>query len=372
MRVLCVFGTRPEAIKMAPVVKALRAYPDDIDCRVCATAQHREMLDQVLEVFDIVPDLDLDLMKPGQTLSEVTSRVLLGMEPVIKQEHPDWLLVQGDTTTVLATSLAAFYHGVKVGHVEAGLRTWNKYQPFPEEINRKIADSICDLHFAPTNMARDNLLREGVLEESIHVTGNTVIDALLEVAGQPFALADSELRDIPFERQVILVTAHRRENFGRPIRDICRALRTLAERYAPRVHLVYPVHPNPNIQEPVYRLLSQVENITLLPPLPYRPFIHLMKHAYLILTDSGGLQEEAPGLGKPVLVLREVTERPEAVKAGTVRVVGTDPDAIIAAAVQLLEDPQAYRQMALARNPYGDGRASQRIVQAILAYLKRG
>ncbi len=367
-RVLCVFGTRPEAIKMAPVVKALRTYPESIDCRVCVTAQHRELLDQVLQVFGIIPDLDLNLMTPGQTLAKVTSRVLLGMEEIIKQEQPDWVLVQGDTTTVMATSLAAFYHQVKVGHIEAGLRTWNKYHPFPEEINRKIAGTICDLHFAPTNMTRDNLLGEGVPETTIRVTGNTVIDALLEVAGQAFDVAGSVLRDLPFDKRIILVTAHRRENFGQPIHNICRALSMLARQYSSDVHLVYPVHPNPNVQQPVYALLSGIKNITLLPPLPYRSFVYLMKQAHLILTDSGGLQEEAPSLNKPVLVLREVTERLEAVKSGTVQVVGTNSETIIAAATKLLKDSQAYRKLALAQNPYGDGQASQRIVQAILTY----
>ncbi len=277
LHVLCVFGTRPEAIKMAPVVKALRAHPERIDCTVCVTAQHREMLDQVLEVFQIVPDLDLDLMTPNQALAQVTSRVLVSMDEVIEQERPDWVLVQGDTTTVMATSLAAFYHRVKMGHVEAGLRTGDKYHPFPEEVNRKVADAICDLHFAPTNLTRDNLLREGVSEASIRVTGNTVIDALLDVAARPFDVADSVLHDIPFDRRVILVTAHRRENHGQPIRDICRALRTLAELHASDVQVVYPVHRNPNICGPVYELLSGVENISLLPPLSYGPFVHLMK-----------------------------------------------------------------------------------------------
>ena len=378
IRVLCVFGTRPEAIKMAPVVKALRDRPDRVDCVVCVTAQHREMLDQVLDVFDIVPDRDLDLMTPNQTLAQVTSRVLVAMDEVISQERPDWVLVQGDTTTVMATSLAAFYHQVKVGHVEAGLRTGDKYHPFPEEINRKVADAVCDLHFAPTEATRDNLLREGVPAKSILVTGNTVVDALLDVAARPFETEGSELEGIPFDKRLILVTAHRRENHGQPIRDICQALHTLAERYAqagayaPGIHIVYPVHRNPNIQGPVYELLSGVDNITLLPPLSYRPFVYLMKSCHLVLTDSGGLQEELPGLDKPVLLLREVTERPEAVEAGAVRVVGTEPAVIVAAAGELLDDAIAYRAMAQAPNPYGDGRAGQRIVQAILDYEGQG
>ena len=353
---------------MAPVIKALRAFSKEIECRVCVTAQHREMLDDVLDTFAIVPDIDLNLMTPNQTLAQITSRVLVRMDEIIEAEQPEWVLVQGDTTTVMAASLAAFYHQVKVGHVEAGLRTWNKYHPFPEEVNRKIADAVCDLHFAPTDSAGGNLLREGVPEASIRVTGNTVIDALLEIAGEPFDRTRSLLRDIPFDKRVILVTAHRRENFGQPICDICHALLSLAERNGRTIHIVYPVHRNPNIHVPVHELLADVDNITLLPPLPYRSFVHLMKHSELVLTDSGGLQEELPSLDKPVLVLRSVTERPEAVHVGAARVVGTDADAIVQAVEEILNDDEAYQAMARAPNPYGDGQAAQRIVQALLHY----
>jgi len=370
LKVFCVFGTRPEAIKMAPVVHELRRHADQIESRIWVTAQHREMLDQVLETFNLVPDLDLNLMRPNQTLAQVTSRVLLGVGEAIQREKPDWILIQGDTTTVMATSLAAFYHRVRIGHIEAGLRTWDKYRPFPEEVNRKIADAICDLHFAPTETARANLLREGIAEASVVVTGNTVIDALLWVSRQPFEVRGSELEGIPFDKRIILVTAHRRENFGQPIRNICRALRALAERHSD-IHLVYPVHRNPNILEPVHKLLSDLPNITLLPPLPYRAFVHLMKHSYLVLTDSGGLQEELPSLDKPVLVLRDVTERPEAVQAGAVRIVGTDTTTIVRETGHLLADRQAYEMMARAPNPYGDGQASQRIVKATLSFGQR-
>ena len=330
LKVLSIFGTRPEAIKMAPVVKELEKHPDEIISRVCVTAQHREMLDQVLDLFGIVPDYDLDLMRPGQTLSGLTARVFTALDPVIAQEQPDWVLVQGDTTTVMAASLVAFYHQVKVGHVEAGLRTFDKWQPFPEEVNRKVAGVVADLHFAATETSKANLLREGVDPGIIHVTGNPVIDALHMVADMPYDVMSGPLANIPWEKRVILVTAHRRENFGPPLENICAALREIAEGYMDDVQIVYPVHLNPKVQEPVYRLLGDVPNITLLPPLDYLPMVQLMKRAYLVLTDSGGIQEEAPGLGKPVLVLRETTERPEAVDAGTVKIVGTDRADIVA------------------------------------------
>ena len=365
LRVMTVFGTRPGAVKMAPVVQRLRATPS-VETRVCVTAQHRQMLDQVLHLFAIQPDYDLNVMRPGQTLAEVTSSVLQGLEPVLAAARPDWVLVQGDTTTTMAAALAAFYHGVRVGHVEAGLRTGNKRHPFPEEINRKLTTALTDLHFAPTETSRQNLLREGVPDAAIHVTGNPVIDALLDIAGRPYDWTAGPLAAVPRDRRLVLVTAHRHENFGQPIRDICQALRRLAERYAGDVHLVYPVHLNPNIQTPVYTLLEGLPNLSLLPPLDYLPLIHLMQAATLVLTDSGGLQEEAPSLGKPVLVMRETTERPEGVAAGTARLVGTDPAAIVAAVSQLLDDPAAYAQMAHAVNPYGDGQAAARIVEALV------
>ncbi|MFQ6099695.1 MAG: non-hydrolyzing UDP-N-acetylglucosamine 2-epimerase [Anaerolineae bacterium] len=366
-KVLLVFGTRPEAIKMAPVVRELSRYPTEFKVKICLTAQHREMLDQVLTLFDIEADYDLNIMRDRQTLSRVTAEVLTGVEEVIKTENPGWVLVQGDTTTAMAAALAAFYQKVRVAHIEAGLRTWNKAQPYPEEINRVIADVVCDLHFAPTEAARWNLLCEGIGAGSIFVTGNTVIDALLETVEREYDLESGPLRNIPPDRRIILVTAHRRENFGPPLVNICRALQKIARRYESDVHLVYPVHLNPNVQGVVYPILEGVANISLLKPLDYLSFVHLMNRAYLVLTDSGGLQEEAPSLGKPVLVLREVTERPEAVEAGTVRVVGTDEERIMAEVVRLLEDAGAYRRMAQAANPYGDGHAAARIVNTLLS-----
>jgi UDP-N-acetylglucosamine 2-epimerase (non-hydrolysing) len=366
-KVLTVFGTRPEAIKMAPVVYALRERPKEIQAKVCITGQHREMLDQVLRLFDIVPDYDLDVMQANQSPTQVAAAILRGLELVLASERPDWVLVQGDTTTVIAASLAAFYARVRVGHVEAGLRTQDKWQPFPEEINRRTTSAIADLHFAPTDWARDNLLREDVPRSRIRVTGNPVIDALHIVSAMPYDPATGLLADLPWDRRVLLVTAHRRENLGRPLEAICEALTEIAHRYAGDVHLVYPVHLNPNVQAPVHRILGNVPNITLLPPLEYLPLVYLMKQCYMVLTDSGGIQEEAPGLGKPVLVFRNKTERPEGVKAGTVRLVGTDRETIVREACRLLDDADAYRQMAQAVNPYGDGRAAGRIVEAILA-----
>jgi UDP-N-acetylglucosamine 2-epimerase (non-hydrolysing) len=364
LKVISVIGTRPEAIKMAPVIKELARYPDEITQVVCATAQHREMLDQVLEIFEVPPDYDLDLMRPDQTLAQVTAGVLGGLDEVMRQEHPDWLLVQGDTTTVMAASLTAYYHRVQVGHVEAGLRTDDKYQPFPEEINRRVADVLADLHFAPTESNRRNLLREGVAEENIVVTGNTVIDALLDVAQQVGHRTTGPWGDLG-DRRVILVTAHRRENFGQPLAEICAALAQIARDYADDVQIVYPVHPNPNVRGPVYDALSDLPGITLISPLDYKRLVALMKRVCLVLTDSGGLQEEAPGLGKPVLVMREVTERPEGVTAGTVKVVGTNRKRIIEETATLLDDPVAYERMARAVNPYGDGKASARIVATL-------
>lgn len=367
IRVLSVFGTRPEAIKMAPVVAELRRHPDRIVSRVCATAQHRAMLDQVLELFAIRPDYDLNIMQERQTLSRLTANLLTSLDHVIAQERPDWVLVQGDTTTVLAASLVAFYHQVNVGHVEAGLRTGDKRQPWPEEINRKLCDAMSDLYFAPTETARRHLLAEGTDERRIAVTGNTVIDALLEVAGRLRAGGQNPWRTPALRgKRILAVTAHRRENFGQPLADICAGLLEIARLYHDDVHIIYPVHRNPNVQETVYPLLGHTPNITLVDPLDYHSMVALLDACYLVLTDSGGLQEEAPSLGKPVLVLREVTERPEAVEAGAVRLVGAAPPRIVAEARRLLDNPAAYQEMARAINPYGDGKASRRIVQAIL------
>jgi UDP-N-acetylglucosamine 2-epimerase (non-hydrolysing) len=366
MKVLSVFGTRPEAIKMAPVIKELETHRDRIASQVCVTAQHRQMLDQVLKLFGIVPDYDLDIMRESQSLSDLTAAVFKRLDPVIGRADPDWILVQGDTTTVMATSLLAYYHRVKVGHVEAGLRTGDKWRPFPEEINRRVAGAVADLHFAPTTQARRNLLREGVGPIIIHVTGNPVIDALLMASDLPFDWENSALAGIPWARRIILVTAHRRENFGRPLEEICQALRDIASCYPDDIQIVYPVHLNPKVQGPVYRMLDGVPNITLLPPLEYLPMVHLMKRSHLVLTDSGGIQEEAPGLGKPVLVLREVTERPEAVAAGTVRLVGTNREQILEWTRRLMDNPDEHDKMAKAVNPYGDGHAAERIVAALL------
>ena len=356
---------------MAPVVRELQKYSEWIQSRICVTAQHREMLDQVLELFEVEPDYDLNIMRERQALSQVTAEVLVRLDSIIRKETPDWLLVQGDTATVMAATLVAFYHRVRVGHVEAGLRTWNKYHPFPEEISRKVTDAICDLHFAPTETAKQNLLREGVDECSIVVTGNTVIDALLETVKKKYDFSMGALAGIPLDRRIVLVTAHRRENFGQPLENICQALLTIVERYDSDIHIVYPVHLNPNVQKTVYSLLSGKRNISLVDPLPYLPLVHLMNRSYLLLTDSGGLQEEAPSLGKPVLVLREVTERPEAVEAGTAKVVGTDRMRIVEETTRLLENEAEYERMARTVNPYGDGQASKRIVQALLDHSRK-
>lgn len=376
LRVLSIFGTRPEAVKMAPVVQALSATPG-VESLVCVTAQHRQMLDQVLDIFDIVPDVDLDLMHPAQSLAEMAAAVFAHLDPELERIQPDWVLVQGDTTTVVTASLTAFYRRIRVGHVEAGLRSGDKWQPFPEEVNRRVAGVVADLHFAPTHWSRQNLLSEGVPGERVIVTGNPVIDALQLIASRPPTKGVSDLMQrLGLDGQssgtasphLVLVTAHRRENFGQPLEDICQALYRLAEIYQDGIRIVYPVHLNPNVQETVYGRLSQVPNITLLPPLDYMQLVHLMKHAALILTDSGGIQEEAPGLGVPVLVLRAVTERPEGIKAGAVRLVGSDTQRIVSEACRLLDDPDAHAEMARAVNPYGDGHAARRIVNAILAY----
>jgi len=378
MRVLTVFGTRPEAVKMAPVVKQLAGTPG-IEARVCVTAQHRQMLDQVLDLFQIQPDYDLNLMRDGQTLAQLSADILTHLDPVLTDFAPDWVLAQGDTTTVAITSLLCYYRRIKFGHVEAGLRTHNKWAPFPEEINRRIAGVIADLHLAPTEWSKKNLLREGVDESIIKVTGNTVIDALQFVSKQtePEEVRvlleklqiSNEKREASensslVSRRLILVTAHRRENFGEPMENICQALIELANRGD--VEIVYPVHLNPNVQQPVYRLLQGVEHITLLPPLDYLPLVHLMKHAYIILTDSGGIQEEAPAFGIPTLVLRDVTERPEGVEAGTLKLAGTETAQITFEAKRLLDDPAAYKTMSFAANPYGDGLAAEKIVREVL------
>lgn len=371
LRVASIFGTRPEAVKMAPVIKALESHPG-IESKVIVTAQHREMLDQVLNIFDITPDFDLNLMQPNQGLAELTARVFSTLDPMLKQLEPDWILVQGDTTTVMAASLLGYYNRIRVGHVEAGLRTGDRWQPFPEEINRRVAGVVADLHLAPTEHSRQNLLREGIPDWRIAVTGNPAIDALQEISARP---APAEITTLLREKgigvdakRLILVTAHRRENFGQPIEDICAALRDLTEAYTDSVHLIYPVHLNPNIQEPVYRLLGNVGNITLLPPLEYLQLVHLERNAYLVLTDSGGIQEEATGLGVPTLVMRATTERPEGVDAGVLKLVGTNRDTIFREASRLLDDEQAYRAMAHAANPFGDGHAAERIVKAVLDF----
>jgi UDP-N-acetylglucosamine 2-epimerase (non-hydrolysing) len=362
IRVLSVIGTRPEAVKMAPVVQALRAAPD-IQAAVCVTAQHREMLDQVLNLFDIKPNIDLDLMKPNQSLAQITAAIFTHLDPVLKSIKPDWILAQGDTTTVMAASLLAYYNRIKFGHVEAGLRTGDKFHPFPEEVNRMVAGVVADLHFAPTEWSRQNLLKENVPSGKIIVTGNPVIDALRQVAEKPMPDEIKALLEKIGDKKLILVTAHRRENFGKPLQNICSALETLSQG---NMHIVYPVHLNPNVQDTVNPRLGGLPNITLLPPLDYLPMVHLMKHARLVLTDSGGLQEEAPGLGVPVLVMRKHTERPEGVAAGTVKLVGTSAKTIIREARILLENDEEHAKMARAVNPYGDGQAAGRIVQAIL------
>ncbi|YCI81687.1 UDP-N-acetylglucosamine 2-epimerase (non-hydrolyzing) [Enterobacteriaceae bacterium] len=369
MKVLTVFGTRPEAIKMAPLVHAL-AQDSFFEARVCVTAQHREMLDQVLHLFSIVPDYDLNIMKPGQGLTEITCRILEGLKPILESFKPDVVLVHGDTTTTIATSLAAFYQRIPVGHVEAGLRTGDLYSPWPEEANRTLTGHLAMYHFAPTENSRQNLIKENVAEKRIFVTGNTVIDALITVRNR--VLADDALRmqlseRYPFlsnDKKLILVTGHRRESFGRGFEQICHALAEIAGNNS-NVQIVYPVHLNPNVSEPVNRILGHVDNVTLIEPQDYLPFVWLMNHAWLILTDSGGIQEEAPSLGKPVLVMRETTERPEAVKAGTVRLVGTDSARIVAEVNRLLNDEQEYQAMSHAHNPYGDGQACERILYAL-------
>ncbi|OCZ56589.1 non-hydrolyzing UDP-N-acetylglucosamine 2-epimerase [Acinetobacter seifertii] len=371
-KVLLVFGTRPEAIKMAPLALKLQQNTQEFETKVCVTGQHRQMLDQVLELFDLKPDFDLNLMKPGQTLSDVTSGVLKGLEQVFEQWIPDIILVHGDTATTFAASLAGYYHKIKIGHVEAGLRTGDLYSPWPEEANRKLTGVLANYHFAPTDSSYQNLIKENVKPETIIVTGNTVIDALLQVKDKVEKnqiLIDKFEQKFNFldkSKKLVLVTGHRRENFGQGFLNICAALANLAKRYSD-IQIVYPVHLNPNVQKPVNELLSGIDNIFLIDPQDYLPFVYLMNRSYLILTDSGGIQEEAPSLGKPVLVMRDTTERPEAVEAGTVRLVGTDVNTIETAVSELLEDTSLYNAMADAYNPYGDGTACQQIID----FLKR-
>lgn len=377
IKVMCVFGTRPEAIKMAPVVKALEARGELFESIVCVTAQHREMLDQVLSLFEIRPDFDLDIMRPGQDLFDVTSNVLLGLKPVLEEVRPDIVLVHGDTTTTMAAALASYYCGVKVGHVEAGLRTHNKYAPFPEEVNRQVAGVLTDIHFAPTGTSQNNLVNEGVAQQAVHITGNTVIDALYAVrdkinsSKQIMDTIQDRFSFLDPAKKLILVTGHRRESFGEGFENICHALADIARRHND-VEILYPVHLNPKVKEPVHRILGDAElkNVHLIEPVDYLPFIHLMERAHLIVTDSGGVQEEAPSFGKPVLVMRETTERPEAVCAGTVKLVGASRERIVAETCELLENDAAYDEMSQAHNPYGDGQAAKRIVSILQHYFQ--
>ncbi len=370
-KILTVFGTRPEAIKMAPLVHALAA-DERFEAKCCVTAQHREMLDQVLELFEITPDYDLNLMKAGQTLNDVTARIVQELKPVLQEFQPDVVLVHGDTATTFAASLAAYYEQIEVGHVEAGLRTGNIYSPWPEEANRRLTGVLTNYHFAPTETSKENLLRENFTPEDIFVTGNTVIDALLMVKDK--IESDSDLSatlaaQFPFldeSKQLILVTGHRRESFGGGFERICEALAQTAKQHQ-NVQILYPMHLNPNVREPVNRILGDVKNVLLIEPQQYLPFIYLMSRSHIILTDSGGIQEEAPSLGKPVLVMRDTTERPEAVAAGTVKLVGTDVEKITASLYSLLNDEEAYKEMSFAHNPYGDGKACQRILDALIA-----
>lgn len=372
-KILLVFGTRPEAIKMAPLVKALQKDTEHFETRVCVTAQHRQMLDQVLEVFGITPEYDLNIMAPNQDLYDITAKVLLGLREVLKDFRPDTVLVHGDTTTSMAASLAAFYMQIPVGHVEAGLRTYNMLSPWPEEMNRQVTDRICTYYFAPTEQSRANLLQENIDAKKIFITGNTVIDALLmavdiisTTAGVKEKMA-KELQEKGYtvgDREYILVTGHRRENFGDGFLHICKAIKELAALH-PEMDIVYPVHLNPNVQKPVYELLSGLSNVYLISPLDYLPFIYAMQHSTMLLTDSGGVQEEAPSLGKPVLVMRDTTERPEAVEAGTVKLVGTDAEAIVSNVTALLQDKEMYKRMSETHNPYGDGQACERIIAAL-------
>lgn len=370
---LIIFGTRPEAIKMAPLIKEFVKHNEVFETRVCVTAQHREMLDQVLSFFEIIPDYDLDLMKPNQNLYSLTSDIILGLKSVLEEFNPDYVYVHGDTTTTMAASIASFYSGAKVCHVEAGLRTNNKYSPFPEEMNRQITGRIADYHFAPTEQSKQNLLIENVLDDSILITGNTVIDALLESTVKVYSIENPEIEKLKSivdkSRKLILVTGHRRENHGQGFINICEALKEIAVRHAD-VQIIYPVHLNPNVKGPVYEILSGIDTVQLIEPLAYPAFVWLMNQSYLIITDSGGVQEEAPSLGKPVLVMRDTTERPEAVDAGTVILVGTDKDKIVKECNDLLVSTAKYEKMSALHNPYGDGNACKRIVEHIISLNK--
>ena len=369
MKIMTVFGTRPEAIKMAPLVKKLNEDPE-IESVLCVTAQHRQMLDQVLELFELTPDYDLNIMKPNQTISMITANVLTGLEPVLQKEKPDMVLVHGDTSTTFVTALACFYQQIPVGHVEAGLRTYDKYSPFPEEINRVLTGHIAELHFAPTERNRQNLLAERISDDDIVITGNTVIDALLQVADKPYEFEDETLKALDFvNKRVICVTCHRRENLGENMEQIFTALKDIAVEFDD-VEIVYPIHMNPKVREIAGRIFAGTENIHLIEPLQYQPFVNLMARSYFIVTDSGGMQEEAPSLGKPVLVVRKETERPEAIEAGTVKLAGVERDTIYAMAKELLTDKDAYDAMAHAANPYGDGTACDQIIAALKAKLK--
>lgn len=370
MAVLVVIGTRPEAIKLAPVITELRRH-SDVMTLVCATGQHREMVQPILDLFNIRPDINLALMTPGQQLSSLTAAALMRLEEVIESTAPDWVVLQGDTTSTMSAALAAFYRQVPVAHVEAGLRTHDLARPFPEEGNRRIAGILTTVHFAPTELARHNLLREGANGSAIYVTGNTVIDALLTVGSLPAERSCGPLAGVPADRRIVLVTAHRRESFGAGLRDVCYAIREIVDAI-PDIQCVYPVHLNPNVQEPAREILTDHERISLIPPLDYVSLVHLIRQSALILTDSGGIQEEAPSFGKPVLILREVTERPEAVEAGCARIVGTNRRAITEAAIELLTDRSAYDRMAKIANPFGDGYASQRIVHVLRNWPLRG
>ena len=367
-KVMTIFGTRPEAIKMSPVILELKKFPDEIETLVTVTAQHREMLDQVLDLFEIKPDFDLNIMSQGQTLFDITTRALNGLDKIFSATNPNLVLVHGDTTTTFSSSLAAFYHQIAVGHVEAGLRTFNKYSPYPEEMNRKLTSAISDLNFAPTKISRDNLLREGGSSEKIFVTGNTVIDALHQTLKREFKF-DSELENSMRDSRIILVTTHRRENLGEPMRHVYQALKDLLEKFSD-LKIVFPVHKNPRVRKIVEEELGGIDRVILIEPLDYEPFANLMNRSTLILTDSGGVQEEAPSLGKPVLVLRDTTERPEAIESGTVKLVGTSREKIFETAAELLSNPESYRAMAEAHNPYGDGHAAERIVATIRNFAK--
>ncbi len=368
--ILILIGTRPEAIKMAPVIKELQKSPEKIKCVVCVTGQHRQMLDQVLKLFAIKPDYDLNIMQPDQSLSQLTANLLIKLEPVIKETEPDWVLAQGDTTTVLVSSLIAFYHRIPFGHVEAGLRTGDKFSPFPEEINRRLADLMADLYFAPTERAHQTLMSEGISEEKIYVTGNTIVDALMDVAGMLYDWGTGPLSNILNHERIVLITAHRRESFGIPFMELCSAILNLAMLFEKEdVQFVYPVHLNPNVRKPVQQILSNLPNVHLIEPIDYQSLVNLMKRSTLILTDSGGIQEEAPTFGVPVLVMRNCTERPEGVEAGVAKLVGTQKDTIVKEAIRLLTETEAHAVMSNRVNPYGDGLAAKRIVSILLGRL---